>query len=150
MSVTWQPAAEVETLFARTDFYNAIRKFFQARAVREVETSLLSAHGVTDPYIASFSTAGYRTGAAQKTPCYLQTSPEYAMKRLLAAGSGSIFQICKAFRDESPGRQHQPEFTMLEWYRVGFDHHQLMKEMDALLQIILKLPLSNTIIGLIR
>lgn len=93
----------------------------------EVETPLLCQHGVSDPYIDSFECQGR----------YLQTSPEYAMKRLLAAGSGAIFQICKAFRLEEAGRQHNPEFSLLEWYRPGFDHHALMGEVDELLKQVL-------------
>ncbi|MFN3235133.1 MAG: EF-P lysine aminoacylase EpmA [Gammaproteobacteria bacterium] len=105
-----------------------IRAFFAARHVLEVQTSLLAETGVTDPHLHSIRTSHG----------YLQTSPEYAMKRLLANGSGDIYQICKAFRREEVGRWHRCEFTMLEWYRVGYDHHQLMDDMDALLQSILK------------
>ena len=98
----------------------------------EVETPCLSQYTVTDQHITSFAVP---TGAGAEY--YLQTSPEYAMKRLLAAGSGSIFQICRAFRADEVGANHNPEFTMLEWYRLNFDHHQLMDEIDQLLQMIL-------------
>jgi elongation factor P--(R)-beta-lysine ligase len=111
-------------LTQRATLYRKIRHFFDERAVLEVETPLLCSHSVTDPYIDSF----------QCDDRYLQTSPEYAMKRLLAQGAGAIYQICKAFRREEAGSQHNPEFTMLEWYRVGFDHHQLMDEMSDFLQ----------------
>ncbi len=94
-----------------------------------METPLLSPAGNTDPNIESLTTSNPN--------CYLQTSPEFAMKRLLASGSGSIYQICKAFRNGESGRRHRIEFTMLEWYRVGFDYHQLMADVAALLSVLL-------------
>lgn len=109
---------------ARAEMYQKIRNFFAQRNVLEIETPLMCSRGVTDPYIQVFSVDNK----------FLQSSPEYAMKRLLAAGSGSIYQICKVFRREEAGSFHNPEFTMLEWYRVGFDHIQLMQETDELLQ----------------
>lgn len=126
--MTWQPTAPLPNLRLRADLLSRIRQFFAERNVLEVETPLLCQHAVTDLHIESF----------QSESRYLQTSPEYAMKRLLAANSGPIFQICKAFRKEESGSQHNPEFTMLEWYRPGFNHHDLMDEMDALLQTILE------------
>lgn len=106
-----------------------IRAFFSARGVLEVETPALSRAATPDPNLASF-TASYHGPA----PCalYLHTSPEFPMKRLLAAGAGSIYQIGKVFRDGEAGRLHNPEFTLVEWYRVGFDHHALMDETLAL------------------
>jgi lysyl-tRNA synthetase class 2 len=98
----------------------------------------LSQAAVTDVHLHSFSTSLVGPGFAKGLPLYLMTSPEFHMKRLLAAGSGAIYQISKAFRNEEAGRYHNPEFTMLEWYRPDFDHHQLMDEMDALLQAVLK------------
>ncbi len=124
----WQPTAQISALKVRAEFYQKIRAFFAARQVLEVETPLMATCAVTDPYIKAFS-----VGAK-----YLQTSPEYAMKRLLAAGSGSIYQICKAFRQEEAGNFHNPEFTMIEWYRLGFDHIQLMDETDKLIQLLLE------------
>jgi elongation factor P--(R)-beta-lysine ligase len=115
-------------LLLRAAVIAEIRQFFAERQVLEVETPILSAAATTDPYLQSFFTGQY----------YLQTSPEFAMKRLLAAGSGAIYQICKVFREEEQGRYHNPEFTMLEWYRPDFDHHQLMQEIDDLLQHVLQ------------
>lgn len=99
----------------------------------EVETPLLGRRGVTDPFLTAFTTQFMRPGQAGTTPLYLQTSPEFAMKRLLAADCGSIYQICKAFRNEESGRYHNPEFTLLEWYRTGFSLDDLMGEVEALI-----------------
>lgn len=128
----WMPACSLETLRRRAGLLAAIRRFFAARDVLEVETPLLCHTAVTDPNLHAFTTSFMLPGAAQGRELYLQTSPEFAMKRLLAAGSGSIYQICKAFRNEESGRHHNPEFTLLEWYRVGFSLADLMDEIDAL------------------
>jgi len=109
--------------------HDDIRSFFRLRAVLEVDTPALSAAGVSDPNVESLETRVDGVAGAR----YLHTSPEFPMKRLLAAGSGDIYQICKVFRQGEIGRVHNPEFTLLEWYRIGFDHHDLMGEMDALL-----------------
>lgn len=131
----WRPSASLEHLQLRGRVLAVLRTFFAQRGVWEIDTPLLDQSTATDPFIGSFSVQP--VGATQSPVGYLQTSPEFAMKRLLAAGSGSIYQICKAFRCEERGRWHNPEFTLLEWYRVGFDHHQLMDEMDALLHAVL-------------
>lgn len=131
----WQPSASIETLQARANVLQQIRQFFHHKNVLEVETPVLSRHTVTDPHLHSLSAQYPLT---QKT-FYFQTSPEYHMKRLLCAGSDSIFQLCKSFRLDEQGRIHNPEFTMLEWYRINFNHHQLMDEIDELLFVVLKL-----------
>ena len=141
----WKPTASIDTLRLRSHLISRIRSFFEARGVLEVETSLLSAATVTDPHLHSMSCVYRGPGAPEGRRLYLQTSPEFAMKRLLAAGYGSIFQICKAFRDGESGRRHNPEFTLLEWYRPGFDHHQLMDEMDDFLAEILGTERGGTI-----
>jgi elongation factor P--(R)-beta-lysine ligase len=138
MSATpWAPSASINTLKQRAAILRIIREFFYTRNVMEVETPSLSSASVTDVHLASFNTQFVGPGHAGGLPLYLQTSPEFAMKRLLAAGSGPIFQLCKAFRNEEAGRHHNPEFTMLEWYRPGFDEFALMDEMDELMQLIL-------------
>jgi lysyl-tRNA synthetase class 2 len=116
------------------------RRFFSERGVLEVETPLLSAAGVTDLHIHSFRTRFRGPGAPGARELWLQTSPEYAMKRLLASGSGPIYQIARAFRDGESGSVHNPEFTLLEWYRPGLDHHTLMDEVDLLLGELLGTP----------
>ena len=133
MSINWQPSASIENLKTRASLLKTIRDFFYARNVMEVETPSLSQASVTDIHLASFSTQFVGPGFAKGLPLYLQTSPEFAMKRLLAAGSGAIFQLAKAFRNEEAGRHHNPEFTMLEWYRPGFNAAQLMDEIDDLM-----------------
>jgi lysyl-tRNA synthetase class 2 len=111
----------------------AAREFFARHGVLEVETPILSTAAVSDPQIESLATKI----AGMDAPAYLCTSPEYAMKRLLAAGSGDIYQICKAFRDGERGRWHNPEFTLIEWYRLGFDDAAMMTEVEALLESLL-------------
>jgi len=104
----------------------SIRAFFDARDVLEVETPLLSVYSTTDPHLDSLKVH------FRDQRCYLNTSPEYAMKRLLAGGNRAIYQICKSFRDDELGQYHNPEFTMLEWYRPGYDMEQLMQELKEL------------------
>jgi lysyl-tRNA synthetase class 2 len=123
--MNWRPRAPVQVIAERAALLGKIRQFFLARSVLEVDTPLLCSAGITDPSIEPLAV---EQGTSLSSPRYLQTSPEYAMKRLLAAGSGSIYQIAKAFRDGEVGSRHNPEFTLLEWYRIGYDHHQLMAE----------------------
>ncbi|PLW69277.1 EF-P lysine aminoacylase EpmA [Pseudohalioglobus lutimaris] len=125
----WQPAATLDRLRQRAALLAHVRDFFCGRGVLEVETSLLCSSGITDPSIEPLRV---QCGQSITGTRFLQTSPEYAMKRLLAAGSGPIYQVAKAFRDGEAGPRHNPEFTLLEWYRPGFDHHQLMREVADL------------------
>jgi elongation factor P--(R)-beta-lysine ligase len=125
----YERTASPATLRQRAAMLASIRSFFAARGVLEVETPALSSAGVTDPAIESIIAQARSLAPARQ---YLHTSPEFAMKRLLAAGSGDIYQLCRVFRDDELGRWHQPEFTLLEWYRVGFDELQLMTEVAEL------------------
>jgi len=129
----WRPSADRALLELRAELYARVRDFFARRGVLEVETPVLSAAGATDRHIESLTTRYVGPGAPAGQTRYLHTSPEFPMKRLLAAGSGPIYQLCKVFRQGEVGRRHQPEFTMLEWYRPGLDHHGLMDEVEALL-----------------
>ncbi|MBN7771130.1 EF-P lysine aminoacylase GenX [Marinobacter daepoensis] len=128
-SPVWHPAASRQVLENRAQLLGYVRGFFSERQVLEVETPVLGRHGVTDVNLdgvpAAVDAAGVQGG-------WLQTSPEYHMKRLLAAGSGSIFQVARVFRNGERGRRHNPEFSMLEWYRIGFDDRQLMAEVADL------------------
>ncbi len=137
MQLEWQPTASIDQLKQRATLIATIRSFFAERSVMEVDTPAMSHATVTDIHLHTFRTEFVGPGYADGQSLFFMTSPEFHMKRLLAAGSGCIYQICKSFRNEENGRYHNPEFTMLEWYRVGFDHHQLMDEMDALLQSVL-------------
>jgi elongation factor P--(R)-beta-lysine ligase len=137
----WAPVASFEMLQARSQLLAAIRSFFQRLGVMEVDTPTCSSRAATDPMLESFATSYTGPGAAHGRELFLHTSPEFPMKRLLAAGSGPIYQLCKVFRNGEAGRQHNPEFTLLEWYRPGFDHHQLMSEVAELINSLLPSPL---------
>ena len=138
--MNWQPTLTWKNAQKRALILQQIRQFFAERQVVEVETPALSQGTVTDVYLDAF-TCKYNfladSPADQSADLYLQTSPEFHMKRLLASGYGCIFQIAKAFRHEESGRNHNPEFTMLEWYRIGFDQFDLMSEVAELLQVVL-------------
>ncbi len=136
-SEDWQPTASLANIRLRAKILSQIRSFFAKHDVLEVETPILSNATVTDLHLHTFATEGDIPGLGGPSRLYLQTSPEFAMKRLLTAGAGPIYQLCKAFRDQEAGRLHNPEFTMLEWYRPGWDHHRLMDEVQDLLTMVL-------------
>jgi lysyl-tRNA synthetase class 2 len=135
MSIDFKPTCDIQALKARAKLYRQIRQFFIERDVLEVETPILSQAGVTDVHLASVQAQRHVHG--KKQTHYLQTSPEFAMKRLLASGSGAVYQICKVFRDDEHGRKHNSEFTMLEWYRPQFSLKDLMQEVTDLLNVVL-------------
>lgn len=130
----WASATTLNTLKQRAQILRHIRQFFTDLDILEVETPLLGQAIGTDPHLHFFTTEFCHPDLPVKKTYYLQTSPEFAMKRLLAQGVGSIYQITKAFRNGDKSKLHNPEFTLLEWYRVGFDYHQLMQEMGKLFQ----------------
>jgi lysyl-tRNA synthetase class 2 len=127
-------SALLPSLHLRARLYALVRAFFVDRHVLEVETPILSAAGNTEPNIESFTThfSGHVDAGARER--WLRTSPEYPLKRLLAAGVGDCYELGRVFRNGEAGGRHNPEFTMLEWYRVGWDHHRLMEETIALVQ----------------
>lgn len=129
--------SELAALRLRADTYAHIRAFFAERGVLEVETPILSAAGNTDPNIRSFTTrfSGHVDAGARER--WLRTSPEFPLKRLLAAGAPDIYELGRVFRDGEAGGRHNPEFTMLEWYRVGWDDTRLAREVIDLLQRVL-------------
>jgi len=129
----WHPTATAEQRSARARLLHRIRAYFHERRVLEVETPILSGAGNSDPGIEQFRSTDGR---------WLRTSPEYAMKRLIAAGSGDIFELGRVFRAGEAGAWHNPEFTLLEWYRPGFDHHALMDEVAGLVNSLLPRPLA--------
>jgi len=121
----WHPLSSVESALRRAAMLNRARAFFEERKILEVDTPILSRFAVSDPHIESIEvTLQLDPGK----PWFLQTSPEYCMKRLLSAGYPDIYEICKVFRDAEAGRYHQPEFTMVEWYRLGFDLNDIMQD----------------------
>ncbi|HYX73389.1 MAG TPA: EF-P lysine aminoacylase EpmA [Steroidobacteraceae bacterium] len=136
----WRPSASVQLLRQRAALLGRVREFFAARAVTEVDTPLVVSAPVSDVHIHS---AVVRLGLDAAVPdtaapsLFLHTSPEYAMKRLLAAGSGDIYQICHVVRGGERGRLHNPEFTLIEWYRVGLSLGELMEEVEALVRTLL-------------
>ena len=129
----WEPSAGIYELRARAAMLAEVRAFMSLRSVMEVDTPSLGQFAITDPNIELFEVAtpdGTR---------FLQSSPEYAMKRLLASGSGDIFQLGRVFRSGEHGGRHNPEFVMLEWYRVDWTHYQLMREVAELIAETLRL-----------
>ncbi|MDT8896629.1 EF-P lysine aminoacylase EpmA [Halomonas sp. I1] len=135
MSMDWRPTADIETLRDRARLMAEVRAFFTERGVWEVETPVLGHGGSTDLHLASLSCEA--TTPAGRERLWLQTSPEFHMKRLLAAGSGPVFQIARSFRDGEVGGRHNLEFSMLEWYRPGLDLDGLIAETDALIRRVL-------------
>jgi lysyl-tRNA synthetase class 2 len=136
---TWAPSASRDALRLRAWVNRLVREFFHARGVLEVETPAMSMAGNTDPNIASFSLEfSGRTDGGPRTR-WLRTSPEFALKRLLAAGVGDCYELGRVFRDGEAGGRHNPEFTMLEWYRVGWDHLRLIDETAELVRAALSM-----------
>ena len=131
----WQPTASLEAIKARAELLRTVRAFFDDRNVLEVDTPQLARYGVSDLHIQCIPVPGYG---------YLQSSPEYHMKRLLAAGSGPIYQVCKAFRDGEAGGRHNPEFTMLEFYQAFGDYHDLMNLTEEMLRTLAETVLGST------
>jgi lysyl-tRNA synthetase class 2 len=130
MNMDWQPTASPGAMRLRARLYALMRAFFAERDVLEVETPILSTAGNTDPNIASFSLEAGTVAHPQRR--WLRTSPEFPLKRLLAAGIGDCYELGRVFRLGEAGRNHNPEFSMLEWYRIGWDHRQLMREVAEL------------------
>lgn len=137
MTEQWRITAPIENLRRRGEILARIRAFFAQRDVLEVETPLMTQAAVSDPYIDTIECRYHPLPGQQESARFLQSSPEYAMKRLLCSGSGPIYQICKAFRNGESGQRHNPEFTMLEWYRPDMSLHQLMDEVQALVGSVL-------------
>ena len=131
----WRPSASLDVLRLRADLLARVRRYFAATGALEVETPALVRAPVTDLHLDALRVVD--DGSAEATVGFLQTSPEYAMKRLLCAGAPDIYQVCHVFRAAERGRRHNPEFTMLEWYRLGLDHHALMRDVEALIRALL-------------
>ena len=139
-SETWQPAAGVDVARLRAAMLEDTRRFFAEREVLMVDTPALSRSAVSDPNIESI---GVHLGDSPRQDYFLHTSPEYCMKRMLAAGFPDIGQICRVFRDGESGRRHQPEFTMIEWYRLGFELDDIMQDAEALVARLLNVSIAE-------
>lgn len=143
MSDSWQPSCNLDAMRLRARLLTGIREFFTQKNLLEVETPCLSHAATTDPYIESLRVNPLNLPTGNDT-AYLQTSPEFFMKRLLAMGSGDIYQIGKVFRNEEYGKRHNPEFTLLEWYRTSMTYHELMREVAELVAYVLPEGLIET------
>ena len=137
MDSSWRPTATLENLARRAEAHAKARHFFAKRRVLEVDTPALIHAPVSDVNLVNVRATAVEE---RSEGLFLHTSPEYAMKRLLAAGSGDIFQICRVYRGAERGRQHNPEFTMIEWYRLGFALEDLMREVAELVRELLGSP----------
>jgi len=131
----WRPTATLDVLRLRAELLARTRHYFESTGALEVETPALVRAPVTDVHLDALRVVD--DGSAGATVGFLHTSPEYAMKRLLCAGAPDIYQVCHAFRASERGRRHNPEFTMIEWYRHGLDHHALMRDVEALIRALL-------------
>ncbi|ODC02444.1 EF-P lysine aminoacylase GenX [Terasakiispira papahanaumokuakeensis] len=137
--MSWRPSASLEQLRFRAQCIQQVRTFFEQRDVLEVETPILGSAGSTDPFLDSFITELTPAGrpSAKGERLWLQTSPECHMKRLLAAGYGAIWQLSRCFRNGERSRRHNPEFSMIEWYRPGWNLGELLGEIQALINLLL-------------
>lgn len=145
MDNTWKPNASINNLLNRAAIIATVRRFFYDRNILEVDTPSLSQATVPDVHIDSFKTIFFKPGTTAKQELYLITSPEYHMKRLLVAGIGPIYQICHCFRNRELGDLHNPEFTMLEWYRPQYNIYQLMNEVNELIDKIIYCGIADKI-----
>jgi lysyl-tRNA synthetase class 2 len=143
ISNEWQPSGSVESLVKRAKILSDIRLYFATEKVLEVETPTISPSTVTDVHLEAMRTVHTNPLSVKKTHLFLQTSPEYYMKRMLCAGFPSIYQITKCYRDDEVGRYHNPEFTMLEWYRLSFSMNELIEEVDTILRLVLGTPVCD-------
>ncbi|MDA6067945.1 elongation factor P--(R)-beta-lysine ligase [Idiomarina abyssalis] len=145
MTMNWRPTADWSVLVKRAELMRQVRQFFYERQITEVDTHLLSQFGVTDCHLNNLTTEFKHPLPSGKKKLYLQTSPEYAMKRILAAYGQDIFQLSHVVRDDEIGRFHNPEFTLLEWYRVGYDDVQLITEVSELLTSLCGAPETKVV-----
>jgi lysyl-tRNA synthetase class 2 len=143
ISNEWQPSGSIESLVKRAKILSDIRRYFATEKVLEVETPTISPSTVTDVHLEAMRTLHTNPLSVKKTHLFLQTSPEYYMKRMLCAGFPSIYQITKCYRDDEVGRYHNPEFTMLEWYRLSFSMNELIEEVDTILRLVLDTPVCD-------